>query len=122
MPTNLFSKERRSFKFAFEGIVYVFKTQINFKIQLSLGVFAIIFAFILNFSSVEWAILLVCICLVLSSELANTAVESAVDLTTEEIHPKAKIAKDVSAGVVLIISIFVLIVGLVLYLPHIKFV
>ncbi len=118
MPINLLIKERRSFKFAFEGMIHAFKTQTNFKIQLLLGVIAVIFGLILNFSSVEWAILLLSICLVLSSELVNTAVESVVDLTTGEIHPKAKIAKDVSAGVVLIISIFVLVVGLLLYLPH----
>lgn len=37
-------------------------------------------------------------------EMVNTAVEKTVDLVTADIHPFAKIAKDVAAGAVLLCS------------------
>ncbi len=111
--------EIRSFRFALEGVKYAFKTQFNFKIQFTLGLVTVLFGFLFNFNRFEWMILLLSICLVLSAELANTVVEVVVDLVTSEIKPQAKIAKDLSAGVVLVVSVFVAIVGLFLFLPHI---
>lgn len=112
-------KESRSFGYALEGIVFTFKTQVNFKIQFAIGLASLILAFLFGFSRVEWLILLLSISLVLFAELANTAVEILVDLTTSDIHPKAKIAKDLSAGIVLLISVFVFAVGVLLFIPHI---
>lgn len=112
-------KETRSFGYALEGIIFTFKTQVNFKIQFALGIASVILAFLFGFSRVEWLILLLSISLVLFAELANTAVEILVDLTTSDIHPKAKIAKDLSAGIVLLISVFVFAIGLILFIPYI---
>ena len=60
-------------------------------------------------------ILLLSISLVIVSEMFNTAVENAVDLTTNEIHPLAKIAKDVAAGGVLIASLNAVAVGYLIF-------
>lgn len=119
MTDNLFEKDKKSFKFAFEGLAHALKTQRNFKVQLVLGLWTIILALSFGFNRIEWLFLLFSICLVLSAELANTVVEIVVDLVTDKIHPKAKLAKDLSAGVVLLISIFVSIIGLLLFLPHV---
>jgi len=57
--------------------------------------------------------------LVLFAELFNTVVEIVVDLAAKEkLIPEAKLAKDVSAAAVLLISIFAVIVGLILFIPH----
>lgn len=112
------NKEADSFKFANEGLRYAFKTQNNFKIQITLGILALILAFLFRFGPIEWIILLFAICLVLAAELINTVVETVVDMHTSEFHPKAKIAKDLSAAVVLLISLFVLVIGLILFIPH----
>jgi diacylglycerol kinase (ATP) len=45
------------------------------------------------------------------TEMLNTALEFAVDLVTREYRPLAKLAKDVSAGAVLVTSIMALAVG-----------
>jgi len=116
---NLIQLEKKSFRFAFEGLAYAFKSQRNFKVQLILGFFAVILALSFGFNRVEWLFLLFSICLVLSAELANTVIEIVVDLVMDKIHPKAKLAKDLSAGVVLLISVFVLIIGCLLFLPHV---
>ena len=109
----------KSFGYALEGLYYAFSSQRNFRIQLGLGFLSLVLAYILGFSRIEYLILLICICLVLTGELINTVFESFMDFKTEEFHPKAKIAKDLSASFVLLISIFVSLIGLLLFLPHI---
>ncbi|UTW69942.1 diacylglycerol kinase family protein [Anaerobacillus sp. HL2] len=51
----------------------------------------------------------------MSLEAMNTAIERVVDLITEEYHPLAKIAKDVSAGAVLIFSFFAVLIGVLIF-------
>lgn len=111
--------EQKSFGYALEGIYFVFKSQANFRIQFTIGVATTFLAYVFSFSRFEWIILLICICLVLFAELVNTVIEVVVDLAKPDIHPKAKIAKDASAGLVLLIAIFVFIVGILLFAPHI---
>jgi diacylglycerol kinase len=118
MSEGIIMKEVNSFKFASEGIKYAFKTQNNIKIQIALGILAIVLAFLFGFGPIEWVILLISICLVLSAELINTVFETIVDMHTSEYHPKAKITKDLSAAVVLLISLFVSLIGLILFIPH----
>lgn len=75
--------------------------------------------FILRLSVTEWCICLVLFGLILSLELVNTAVESVVDLVTEERKPLAKIAKDTAAGAVLISAIMAAIIGCIIFIPKV---
>ena len=68
-------------------------------------------------SAVEWCICFVLFGLIMSLELVNTAVESVVDLVTEERRPLAKLAKDAAAGAVLLASIMAAVAGLIIFLP-----
>lgn len=61
--------------------------------------------------------ILLCCALVLSLELVNTAVEALVDLASPDVHPLAKVAKDVAAAAVLVACFIAFLVGLVLFLP-----
>lgn len=65
----------------------------------------------------QWAILVLTIALVLFAEMINTVVEAVVDLITEEQHSLAKVAKDVSAGAVLVTAIAAVLVGLLILGP-----
>ena len=67
----------------------------------------------------EWVILLLTIALVLVCEVINTAVERCVDLVTKEYHDLARIAKDVSAGAVFLVSLFSVVIGVSIFLPKI---
>jgi diacylglycerol kinase len=109
----------KSFKFAFDGIKTEFKKGRNFRIQILLGFLAIAFGIILKITLPEWLSLILVIASVLILELVNTAVESIVDMISPEIQEKAKIAKDVSAGAVLVASIAALFIGAVLFIPKI---
>ncbi len=104
-----------AWKNAFSGIVYAFKTQRNLRIQLIAGIIVVILGIVLKISSSEWAILSLAVFLVLGSEMMNTALETAVDLTTEEYHIKAKLAKDTAAGAVVLASINAVVVSYFLF-------
>lgn len=109
----------KSFKFAFDGLKTAFSNGRNFKIQLLLMTIGIALALILDFSSIEWAILIVIVALVLILEIVNTSLESIVNLVSPDIHPEAKIAKDMAASAVLMASIASLLIGALLFLPKI---
>lgn len=120
---NLKSKDKRTFKGSvkncLDGIGYVTKSEKNFKREIALGIIALILSYILKIDKIEFIIVLTMICLVLTAEIINTAIERAVDLVTKEYHELARIAKDVSAGSVLVTSIFSLIIGIIIFIPKI---
>jgi len=103
-------KRIHSFRFAIEGIAYAIRTQLNLRIQLvGLG-FMVLSSFYFQFTKMELVVSIVSATMVIALEMMNTALESCVDLMTEEWKPLAKIAKDCAAGGVLISSISALIV------------
>ncbi|HEY3227568.1 MAG TPA: diacylglycerol kinase family protein [Roseiflexaceae bacterium] len=107
-----------SFRYAFAGIRYLLWTQRNAKIHTAIAIVAVALALLLRIDRGEWLALVLTIALVLGAEGVNTAVEAAVDLASPGYHPLAKIAKDVAAGMVLLIAIAAVIVGLIIFLPH----
>lgn len=107
----------RSFQFAFAGVGFLFRTQRNARIEAAIGVAACAVGAWVHLARVEWAVLVFTIALVLILEGLNTAVECAIDLASPELHPLAKIAKDLAAGMVLIASIASVAVGLLILGP-----
>ena len=78
------------------------------------------FSLFFNFTRTEFLILLFAITLVLVLEMINTAIEKTIDMITKEYHPYARIAKDISAGAVLIASINAIIVGYLLFFDRLS--
>ncbi|MDP2671524.1 MAG: diacylglycerol kinase family protein [bacterium] len=112
------AKHFNSIRFAVAGLIHVFTTQRNFRLQSILGLLTILLALLFDFDRVEWIILLLTIGLVLTAEIANTVLETLVDLSVTRLHPKAKIAKDLAAAAVLIIAVFAAFIGAFLFWPH----
>lgn len=108
-----------SFKYAIEGIISSFKTERNMKIHVLIMLLVIVAGILLKVSLLEWIILVIMISLVISAELFNTTIETVVDMITKEKDEKAKLAKDVSAGAVLVLAIGSIIVGLIIFVPKI---
>lgn len=107
----------RSFGFAFNGWVHLLQTQPNVRIHLVV-LLAVLFAGIwLALSRLEWAVITLTSALVLGAEAINTAFEAVVDLASPAQHPKARIAKDVAAGAVLLCACAAVIVGLLVLGP-----
>ena len=107
-----------SFRYAIAGLRYLLWTQRNAKIHTAIGLAAVALGFVLGIDRYEWLTLTITITIVLAAEGVNTAIEAAVDLASPSYHPLAKIAKDVGAGTVLLTAIAAVIVGMLLFLPH----
>ena len=108
-----------SFKYAFVGIASAFWTERNMKIHVSIMLLVIIMGIIFKISVTEW---IVCICwfsIVIGGEMFNTAIEQVVNIAMPEKDERAKLAKDVSAGGVLVFAIGSAVVGLIIFLPKI---
>ncbi|MFD3447692.1 diacylglycerol kinase family protein [Microbacteriaceae bacterium 4G12] len=108
-----------SFQYAFQGIIFCVSHERNMKIHCVAAVLVILSAWRFQVTKVEWLILLLTIGGVLSLEIMNTAIEKAVDLTTTDVHPLAKVAKDAAAGAVLLFSCIAVIIGIVIFLPYV---
>lgn len=108
-----------SFRLAFEGIKYALKSQINFKIHGLIALIVLFLGWLEKITYFEWIAIIISIIIVLSAEMTNTAIESMTDLITEEYKKQAKIAKDVSAGMVLTTAIGAAIVGFIIFAPKI---
>ncbi|HXE52435.1 MAG TPA: diacylglycerol kinase family protein [Tepidisphaeraceae bacterium] len=107
----------RSFYYAVAGVWYLLRTQRNARIELAIGGGACALGAWLHISRVEWSVIVFTIALVLILEGLNTTIECAIDLASPNIHPLAKAAKDLAAGMVLIASMASVIVGLLILGP-----
>ena len=103
----------------FLGIITSFKTERNMKIHVFVMILVIIAGIVFKVSLLDWIILVIMFGLVISAELFNTAIETIVDMITMEKNEKAKIAKDVAAGAVLVLAFASVIVGLIIFIPKI---
>jgi len=114
---KLLRRHTISFRNAFSGLWWALTTQPNFRIHLTLAVIALALSWYLTISPTEFAIIVFTIVLGLSAEMINTALESMTDLITKEWREEAKIAKDVSAGMMLTVAIGAILVALVIFGP-----
>jgi undecaprenol kinase len=108
-----------SVAFALNGLRIAVTNEPNFQFHIIIGLTALIVGYFLGLSTIEWIVLMFTIFFVLILELFNTAIEAIVDHLSPGFHPKAKIAKDVSAAAVFLSSIFAFLVGLILFVPKI---
>ena len=109
-----------AWKNAIDGIIYATTTQRNVKIQLLIAVAVVIISLFFDLSRAEFLCFLFTIILILFAEMCNTAIETVVDLYVDVYHPKAKIAKDVAAGGVVITAINAIIVAYFLFFDKIS--
>ncbi|OGH06566.1 MAG: hypothetical protein A2171_02860 [Candidatus Levybacteria bacterium RBG_13_35_9] len=105
----------KSFRHASTGIVMAFSENQNLFIHSLIATAVFCAAIILGFSQTDFIIILVMIVLVLSAEMINTAIEEVVNLLVKEHSVEARIAKDVSAGMVLLVSLLAFIAGAVIF-------
>lgn len=96
----------------------LFRTQANARIHAVVAVAVVVAGFAFHVSVGEWCAVIGAIGLVLVAEAINTAVEAVVDLASPEVHPLAERAKDVAAGGVLIAAAVSVIIGLLVFGPH----
>lgn len=96
---------------AVNGIIYAATTQRNIRIQLMLAVIIMMLSLFYGLNTTEFLCLVFAVFMVIFAEMINTAIETVVDLFVDVYHPKAKIAKDVAAGAVVLAACNALVVG-----------
>ena len=99
-----------AWKNAVNGIIYGTTTQSNVRKQLVIIACVMVASLFFNLSKLEFICLIFSFLLIIFAEMINTAIETVVDLYTDLYHPKAKIAKDVAAGAVVISALNALVI------------
>ena len=105
----------QAFNNAIEGILYTFKNEKNMKIHYLCAIIVLFTSLFFDLDKMEMIILFLLIGGVIICEMFNTAIEKAIDGVSTEYNPLFKIAKDVSAGAVLISSMIAVIGGYLLF-------
>lgn len=115
IPIKKVKKLVDSFNYAIEGIIYTVRTQRNMRIHIVAALIVLSACFFYDLTKIELLILTLTITMVLLAEMVNTAIEFAIDATTNYYHPLAKLAKNIAAGAVLITAINSVFVGYIIF-------
>ena len=107
----------RSFYYAFRGLANAVRSEFNMRIHVVAAVLVAIAGFYFKIAAVEWGMIVLCICAVISLELINTAIEKLCNHVTAEIHPAIKQIKDIAAAAVLVAAAASVVVALIIFLP-----
>ena len=92
----------RSLGYAIAGCLYMLRRQKNVRILALASIAVLLLALWLGISALEWAALILTVAMVWMAEFINAAIEAAVNLASPDLHPMAKVAKDVAAAAVLL--------------------
>lgn len=111
------NKRIKSFLYAGTGIKEVVLAEMNMRIHIVVALLVVICGFVLGITIFEWLVCLICIALVITAEMFNTAIETVVNLVSPQKNSLARKAKDVAAGAVLVSAIFAAIAGLLIFVP-----
>ena len=109
-----------SFNYAFEGVIYVVRTQRNMRIHFLVALLVLPLAVVLGADRFELLALMLSVTFVLVAEMINTALEKAIDIATSSWDPVARAAKDVAAGAVLIAAVNAAFVGYLVFAERLR--
>lgn len=108
----------RSIRDAGKGIVFVFKTEQNFRVQTTMAILVLVLSFVFSLRTWEIILIILLVMMVMTMEMLNTAVEKFADLLMPRLHHYIYVIKDVMAGAVLLTSLGSAVVGVMIFWPH----
>ena len=103
---------------AARGLEVVLRTQHNAWLHAIATGVVLAAGFVVGLSRLEWCAIVLAMMAVWTAEALNTAIELVVDLASPDVHPLAGRAKDVAAGAVLISACGAVVVGILVFAPH----
>lgn len=116
-----FSIRKRLYSFVYAGRgIRLLLREHNTWIHLSATIAIVLIGLYFKLSPTEWAMTVLAIGGVWITEALNTAIERLCDHVTPQQHPDIAHVKDVAAGAVLLAAMTAVIVGLCIFIPHIK--
>ena len=107
----------KSLQHALNGLRQIVYGERNFTIQIIAAFLAIALSILLQTSDTELMIVVICIALVISLEIVNSAVEKLCDFVQPDHDEKIKVIKDLAAAAVLVSTLAALFVGLIIFIP-----
>ena len=115
-----YKKFRKSFVYAMRGMGELWRREQNFRVEVIIAIVVIAAAYYFGLRSIEKAILVLVIMLVLGAEAINTVMENLLDGTSRAINPYFRVAKDILAGITLVAAIGSVLVGFVIFYPYVR--
>ncbi len=94
-----------SARHAWNGLVHTVVHQPNMKVHVVSAILVSLVGSGLPLGLAEKVTLIFCVLLVFFAEILNSALETLVDLATQELDEKARVTKDAAAAAVLVLSI-----------------
>ncbi len=107
----------KGFQYAFNGVRAMLRER-NFLVELGILILTILLGIHFHIDRQDWINILSVSGLVLGLEAINTSIERLCNLHSMEENTQIKTIKDISAGAVLIASIFAAIIGILIFLPY----
>ncbi|MEK7568738.1 MAG: diacylglycerol kinase family protein [Patescibacteria group bacterium] len=109
------SKLIKSFGWAMHGVRTVWSEEVNFRIELFVGLVVVVLGFYFKLGLIEWVIVVECITAVLSAEMVNTAIEDLCNKVQPNTDPVIGKIKDTMGGFVFIVALGAAIVGILIF-------
>jgi undecaprenol kinase/diacylglycerol kinase (ATP) len=106
-----------SLGYALAGWLYMLRRQKNTRIQAVASIGVALLALWLQIGFTGLALLILAITMVWMAEFVNAAVEAAINLSAPDLHPMAKVGKDVASAAVLLGVVASVLVGLLVIGP-----
>jgi len=110
----------KSTNFAIEGILQGAKTQRHLRYHFFTAAFILVLSYVLGITRMEFIMVSLAVILVISAEMLNSAVEAVVDILSPQYSEKARTAKDIAAGAVLITAFGAAVLGYIIIFPYLK--
>lgn len=110
----------KSFMYAFRGLFKTFREEQNLRIQTIAAVAVVVAGAYFKLSRFEWCVVVLTASAVILMELANSAVERITDVLKPRLDHYVKEIKDIMAAAVMVASIAAVIVGVIIFYPHLS--
>lgn len=104
---------RNKFAYALRGMAVAFRQEDSFAVHLPVGFTVLAYGSMIGLERVEWLLLVLCVAVVITAELFNSALERIASVATHEVDPTVRDALDMASGAVLTASVGAAVVGLV---------
>ena len=114
-----FRNQIRSFRFAFNGLKILLAEEHNSRIHFLIAACVVVAGIAFEISIFDWIALVFAIGLVITVEIFNSVIENIADFVHPEKHDMIKKIKDLSAAGVLVSAVTAMLIGLIVFVPHI---
>ncbi len=105
----------KSFKCAIKGIIYAIRNERNMRIHTVASFCVFLFSLFFELNLEKYILLLFTCSFVIVCELVNSALENLIDICAVDYNSKAKAAKDIAAGFVLLSACLAVVVGILIF-------